>query len=195
MNSPLMWYYRFRSFPHKKDEALAMDIPFVSAMPLPPPSAALHEGLDAVVVELIPKQDRVLTARVAIHDWLRIEFGIDRPGRALEAPEWLDADSFVAAVRAALPRRRHLSAAEIARIKREHAETVAPARQAAAEALRLERRLSDLVNQAYGLTPEEVALMWSTAPPRMPLVAPATPHFERDPASGRRNSGTSAVGE
>ena len=118
-----------------------------------------------MVVELIPKQDRVLTARVAIHDWLRIEFGIDRPGRALEAPEWLDADSFVAAVRAALPRRRHLSAAEIGRLKREHADTVAPARQAAAEALRLERRLSDLVNQAYGLTPEEVALMGSTAPP------------------------------
>jgi hypothetical protein len=43
-------------------------------------------------------------------------------------------------------------------------------RQAAAEAQRLERRLSDLVNQAYGLTPDEVALMWATAPPRMPLT-------------------------
>jgi hypothetical protein len=29
--------------------------------------------------------------------------------------------------------------------------------------------LSDLVNAAYGLTPEEVALLWRTAPPRMPL--------------------------
>ena len=29
--------------------------------------------------------------------------------------------------------------------------------------------LSDLVNAAYGLTPDEVALMWRTAPPRMPL--------------------------
>jgi hypothetical protein len=33
--------------------------------------------------------------------------------------------------------------------------------------------VSDLVNEAYGLTPEEVALMWETAPPRMPLAAPA----------------------
>jgi len=39
-----------------------------------------------------------------------------------------------------------------------------------AEALRLERRLSDLVNQAYGLTPEEIDLMWKTAPPRMPFT-------------------------
>jgi len=36
------------------------------------------------------------------------------------------------------------------------------------EAAALERRLSDLVNQAYKLTPEEVALMWETAPPRTP---------------------------
>ena len=36
----------------------------------------------------------------------------------------------------------------------------------------LERTLSDLVNQAYGLTPEEVQLMWATAPPRMPFAGP-----------------------
>ena len=60
--------------------------------------------------------------------------------------------------------------AEIARLKREHSETILPARNAATEVQRLERRLSDLVNQAYGLTPEEVAVMWATAPPRMPLA-------------------------
>jgi hypothetical protein len=39
-----------------------------------------------------------------------------------------------------------------------------------AEALTLEHRLSDLVNQAYGLTQEEIDLMWKTAPPRMPIA-------------------------
>ncbi len=38
----------------------------------------------------------------------------------------------------------------------------------AAEALQLERQLGDLVNKACGLTPEEAALIWKTAPPRMP---------------------------
>ena len=190
LNSPLMWWRNWRSLPHLKDEALSPMGYLVENFPIVTSQASvpLTERIAAIT-------DEVARATGAIHDWLRIEFGIDRPGRTLETPERLDADSFVAAVRAALPRRRHLSAAEIGRLKREHADTVAPARQAAAEALRLERRLSDLVNQAYGLTPEEVALMWSTAPPRMPLVAPATPHFERDPASGRRNSGTSVVGE
>jgi hypothetical protein len=37
-------------------------------------------------------------------------------------------------------------------------------------ALQLERQLSDLVNEAYGLAPDEVALMWQTAPPRMPFT-------------------------
>ena len=54
-------------------------------------------------------------------------------------------------------------------LKEEYADTLTPARDAAANIHALERKLSDLVNAAYGLTPEEVALMWRTAPPRMPL--------------------------
>ncbi|MBK9745832.1 MAG: hypothetical protein IPO91_03545 [Chloroflexi bacterium] len=38
----------------------------------------------------------------------------------------------------------------------------------------LERRLSDLVNAAYGLTPADIDLMWRTAPPRMPIKPPPT---------------------
>jgi hypothetical protein len=50
--------------------------------------------------------------------------------------------------------------------------TNTPARwpPSATEALALERQINDLVN-AYGLTPEEVKLMWQTAPPRMPVGA------------------------
>jgi hypothetical protein len=56
----------------------------------------------------------------------------------------------------------------------EYTRTTDPARTLAAETLNLERTLSDLVNQAYGLTPAEIALMWQTAPPRMPILPPAT---------------------
>jgi hypothetical protein len=37
---------------------------------------------------------------------------------------------------------------------------LSPARAFAAETLTLERTLSDLVNQAYRLTPTEIALAW-----------------------------------
>jgi hypothetical protein len=45
----------------------------------------------------------------------------------------------------------------------------APSYRKLIEAQQLERRLSALVNAAYGLTPEEVELLWRTAPPRMPV--------------------------
>jgi hypothetical protein len=68
-------------------------------------------------------------------------------------------------------RNNPLSVAGLNNLREEHTRTVDPARVLAAEALRLERQLGDLVNEAYGLTPEEVALMWKTAPPRMPFVS------------------------
>ena len=166
LNSPLMWGHNWRYLPHMKDDALSPLGVLFERLPIAEPSSEV----EANAARLVELSNIVSTSTAAIHDWLRIEFGLDRPGRVLEAPEQLDADGFAAAVRAALPRRRQLSAAEVARLKREHAETIRPGRQAAAKAQRLERLLSDLVNQAYGLTPEEVALMWSTAPPRMPLA-------------------------
>jgi hypothetical protein len=62
-------------------------------------------------------------------------------------------------VELALPRVRHWA-------------ELAPARLLVIEAVQLEHQLSDPVNEAYGLTPEEVELMWQTAPPRMPISKP-----------------------
>jgi hypothetical protein len=67
-----------------------------------------------------------------------------------------------------------LSAAGPANLRAEYARSIEPARALAAEALSLEIQVSDLVNEAYGLTPDEVALFWQTAPPRMPIASPAT---------------------
>jgi hypothetical protein len=57
-------------------------------------------------------------------------------------------------------------------LREEYARTVEPMRETVARALRLERRLAGLVDEAYGLTAEEVALVWRTAPPRMPIPNP-----------------------
>jgi len=65
-----------------------------------------------------------------------------------------------------------LSVAQVKALKDAHARSVTPLQALAAEARQLERRVAELVNAAYGLTAEEVALMWRTAPPRMPGEAP-----------------------
>ena len=54
-------------------------------------------------------------------------------------------------------------------LRDEYTRTIEPSRALAAETLTLERTLGDLVNQAYALTPAEIALMRQTAPPRMPI--------------------------
>ena len=70
-------------------------------------------------------------------------------------------------------KRPSLSTARMHRLRGEYSRTIVPARALAAETLKLERTLSDLVNRAYALTPAEIALMWQTAPPRMPIPSPA----------------------
>jgi len=59
-----------------------------------------------------------------------------------------------------------LSSARLHALREEHTCALA------AEALTLERTLSDLVNEACALTPAEIDLMWQTAPPRMPVPRP-----------------------
>lgn len=55
-------------------------------------------------------------------------------------------------------------------LRDEHGRTVAPLQTLAGEATRLENEVSDLVDTAYGLSTDEVELMWKTAPPRMPVA-------------------------
>ena len=65
-------------------------------------------------------------------------------------------------------------------------ETAADRHALAAKTLKLERTLSDLVNQAYALTPAEIDLLWKTAPPRMPIPsARSFPYASRSADSGR----------
>jgi hypothetical protein len=102
-------------------------------------------------------------------DWLRVEFGVEKPGQKLEAFAALDTDAFVEEVRKRRPKGEgRLTPASLRDLRSGYEEGAAPIREARAEAAKLESRLSDLVNGAYGLTPKEVDLPWSTAPPRMP---------------------------
>ncbi|MDP8900117.1 MAG: hypothetical protein M3N33_03015 [Actinomycetota bacterium] len=81
----------------------------------------------------------------------------------------LDTDAFVEEVRKRRPKgEARLTPASLRALRSGYEEGAVPIREARAEAARLECRLSDLVNKAYGLSPEEVELLWSTAPPRMP---------------------------
>ena len=92
---------------------------------------------------------------------------------ALQEPLGLDSETFIKEVRAGRGRRSTLSVAAYRSLREEHERLIVPAQRLANEARILEVQASDLVNRAYGLNPEEVRLMWETAPPRMPISAPS----------------------
>ena len=169
LNAPTMWWWSWRRAVHGKDEALRFIREFIVTFPIPAVADNVEQSA-TLTSRLASERKGRFAATTSILDWLQHEFGLEKSGNVLGKPQDLDADAFAAAVRKALPRSRKLSAADIQRLKEEHRQTVEPARIAAAEAQALERRLSDLVNTAYGLTPEEVLLMWATAPPRMPFT-------------------------
>jgi hypothetical protein len=170
LNAPIGRWFSWRRAQHGKDEALRYFTSFVERYPVPRPLASHDVSADVLRLAQIQKLQQETHAAIA--DWLIHEFAMLKlPAKLSEATQ-LDGDAFVTAIRSRLPKKTGLSAAQIARLRKEHADTIEPARLAAAEALKIERRLSDLVNAAFGLTPEEVELMWVTAPPRMPFGPP-----------------------
>jgi hypothetical protein len=102
-----------------------------------------------------------------------VEYAIEKPSNKLLALADLDSNTWVSEVKRIRGKKQPLTSAGLNVLRDEYTRTIAPARALAAEALTLERTLSDLVNQAYALTPAEIALMWQTAPPRMPIAPPA----------------------
>ena len=129
----------------------------------------LHSETAGQLIEVTAAQQH--TQRIVL-DWLKAEYAIEKPGNKLQSLTDLDSDTFIAEVKRIRGKKQPLTAAGVANLREEYTCTIDPARTLAAEALQLETRLSDLINQAYGLTPEEIALMWQTAPPRMPILPP-----------------------
>ena len=127
---------------------------------------------DETVRRLIEITARQQQTQRTLLDWLRVEYAIEKPNNKLQAVTELDSDTLVAEVKRIRGKKLPLTAAGVQGLRDEYTRTIEPARALAAEMLKLECTLSDLVNQAYGLTPEEIKLMWQTAPPRMPIPAP-----------------------
>ncbi|WP_291847491.1 Eco57I restriction-modification methylase domain-containing protein [Bradyrhizobium sp.] len=167
LNQPIAWYYQFKKFPHKKDEALAMDIVALNEFPIP--SLGKHrdrfENKVSEIIELTLDAQRLDQRATA---WLRHQVGLISPKQIARVQRAVDSDDFVSAIRDSLPKRRNISSNEMTHLATEYAEAIVPLQNRRADVFRVENELSHLVNSAYGLTPDEVQLMWHTAPPRMP---------------------------
>lgn len=183
LNSPLLWWHNWRYLPHMKDEALSPVGFLMESLPIATPTDALRRKIEAGTSRLIEFAQTQYGMRKMILDWLRIEHNIEKASLKLQALTDLSSDEFIAEIKRIRGTKNPLSATAIKNLRDEYTQTIEPIRRQAAEALQFERQLSDLVNEAYGLTPEEVQLMWDTAPPRMPISQPQSKPINRPETS------------
>ncbi len=172
MNSAAGWWYSWRAAVHGKDEALRYIKEFVHDFPIPKAAEMGHRTASELVDRLISISASSQSTSAELLDWLKVEFGITEPNTKLQNPIGLSSDDFVHEVKKVRGKSKDLSSPQLKKLRDEYVRAVEPARALADEAKGLELQIHDLVNEAYGLTPEEVRLMWDTAPPRMPIARP-----------------------
>ncbi|MGO9465430.1 MAG: Eco57I restriction-modification methylase domain-containing protein [Isosphaeraceae bacterium] len=172
LNSPLLWWHNWRYLPHMKDEALTPVGFRMEKLPIARPSDEQRSSIEFSarrLIEITTTQQNICND---ILDWLEVEHEIAEPSIKLQSPIDLGSDAFIAEVRKLRGKKKPLSLAALRNLREEHTRTIAPAQALVREAVGLEQQVSALVNAAYGLTEEEVRLMWQTAPPRMPPPGP-----------------------
>ncbi|AFW93317.1 type II restriction enzyme and modification methylase [Anabaena sp. 90] len=177
LNSPLMWSWLWRNTIHGKDEVLRLKNIYTENIPIAQPTEKIRAEVEAIVTRLIEITKLNGQVYKDVLDWLQIEYKIEKLGNKLEDFATLEFPDFVEEVRKRMVRKTTakkiippLDISAFTALRKAHNDYVPEINSRKNEALKLEQRLSDLINQAYQLTPEEIDLMWKTAPPRMPQL-------------------------
>lgn len=173
LNSPLGWWICHRILPKMIGDAVTPRGDLMVDYPIAPPSTAVRGEIADVVPRLLEITKLNQSAQRDLIAWLKAEMGIDAPGDVLSNTSALDLDAFTTQVRKRRPKAAgNLSVRDVKAMQQAWADVVPGMRERNAKAEKIEVRIADLVNEAYGLTPEEIDLMWRTAPPRMPGKRP-----------------------
>ena len=90
-----MWWHNWRYLPHMKDEALSPKGELMELLPIAPATDAIRAEVEPAVQRLIALANADRQRSATVLDWLRIEFGVEKPGQRLEALAALDRDGFV----------------------------------------------------------------------------------------------------
>lgn len=167
--SPIIWWFCHRTLQRSINGTLRMFREQVVELPIAPPTDEIRAQVEATVSRLIVLTQGNQSDCREVLDWLRLEHGVEKPGQKLSDFASLDEDSFVKEVKKRRPKGASLRPKGVKAVREAYDDYVPGIQSRRAEVLQLEHRLSELVNRAYGLTPEEVELMWKTAPPRMPI--------------------------
>jgi len=171
--SPITWWICHHSLQKGINDTLRMFREQVENLPIAPPTDQIRAEVEPIVSRLIEITKINQATHQDVLQWLQLTYKIEKLGQKIEDFSSLSFQEFVEEIRKRMPKTKSsdpLGVAGLKAVRETYNEYAPPIQSRKAEALRLEHRLSDLVNQAYGLTPEEIDLMWKTAPGRMPIA-------------------------
>lgn len=176
LNSPLIWWYGQRVFTKMLSDAISPMGYLFETLPIAQPTEETRAEVEAIVTRLIEITKINGQVYQDVLDWLQIEYKIEKLGNKLEDFATLEFPDFVDEVRKRMPKQKNakkssdpLSIPAFTALRQAYNDYVPEINSRKNETVKLEQRLSDLINQAYQLTAEEIDLMWKTAPPRMPI--------------------------
>ena len=173
MCSTISWWVFHRELQHSINDTLRMFRNQVELLPIPQPTPTIRAEVEEIVSRLIEITKRNQENNREVSNWIQSTHKILKIGQKLENFATLSQVDFIETIRQRLPKTSGgLSPKGLKEVENVYQEYALPMQSDRAESNRLEHRLSDLINQAYQLTPEEIALMWRTAPPRMPINQP-----------------------
>jgi hypothetical protein len=151
LNSPIAWWFSWRTAVHGKDEALRYFTVFVEDFPIPTPNDQQRTAAENLTVELVAATKQLQGACRDVLDWLHVEHSIEKPSKKLQAPTEMDGDGFVAEVKKLRGKKNPLSAAALRSLRDEYVRTIgrrvvdagAPAQRLGERSLRPDARRSE----------------------------------------------------
>jgi hypothetical protein len=176
LNSHVLWWFMWRFLPHMKDEALFMNGTKLDHVPIADAPSELKERIEDCARQLLALQSKAFELeRNVISDLTGImgvsfKSGLEVGDLAEKVGAWLRLPSSELMLR--LCRAVELGQPPASfRVAGEQIAAAASKIQTALlrDQLIIEQGLAELVETAYGLTPEERALLHSTRPVRDPL--------------------------
>ncbi|MGB7440251.1 MAG: DNA methyltransferase [Coleofasciculaceae cyanobacterium] len=172
LNSPLAWWISQRLFPKMVGDTVSPGTGLMMTFPIASPTEEIRAEVEAIVSRLITISKANYQAYANSLGFIQGECQIEKLGRKLEDFATLSFQEFIEEVKQRVSKTGFSDTLNrsdyktLHQLYQEYAPAIATRK---AEAVNLEHRLADLINQAYQLTPEDIELLWKTAPPRMPI--------------------------
>src|SRR5205085_1912790 len=110
LNSPVAWWFSWRTAVHAKDEALRFFTVFVEQFPVPEPNDEQRSLAEDAVARLADIAKAQQASRRNHLDWLKVEHEIDKPRLKLQSPDDLDSDGFITEVKKVRGKKKPLTA-------------------------------------------------------------------------------------